>query len=318
MKVIRNRPGELSTTGFGRSVVTVGNFDGLHLGHQALLQRCRELANSSDAVAVVTFEPLPEALFRPDAAPARLSTVRQKLSLLEAEQADLVWMMRFDDALSRMSARDFAHTVIAQGLAARHVVVGEDFHFGHRRTGDVNLLRALGQEFDFAVDTVAAVFLGDERVSSTAIRRALAAGEFARGAEMLGRPFRMEGRVVRGRQLGRRLGYPTANLRIRARPCPVQGIFAVFVQAGRGPTGHGWLPAVSSLGWRPTVDGEELLLEVHVFDFDGDLYGQRLEVEFVAKLRDESRFATLEELVAQMRRDEAEARNILANIERPA
>lgn len=315
MQVIRKRPGEACTMRGARSIVTIGNFDGLHLGHRALIRRSQQLAGDIDQVAVVTFEPLPQALFQPDAAPARLSTVYQKLSVLQAWKADLVWMMRFDASLAQLTARDFAWRVISQGLSARQVVVGADFHFGHRREGDVDSLRTLGTEFDFEVDIVPAVYLDDKRVSSTTIRRALAGGELHRAAAMLGRPFRMEGHVVPGQQLGRKLGFPTANLRIRARPCPLQGIFAVFAGLADGQGGTRWLPAVSSIGWRPTVGGQEPLLEVYLFDFDGDLYGQRLVVEFVAKLRDEAHFEAIEELVAQMRRDETEARNILAKIE---
>lgn len=322
VQVIRNRPDGLQGACEGRSVVTIGNFDGMHLGHQALIRRVRQLATGRERMAVVTFEPLPQALFQPHAAPPRLSTVYQKLEQFRAGGVDKVWLMRFDLALSRLSAREFAEQVLASGLAAAQVVVGADFRFGHRRDGDIDRLRDLGEEFDFGVDIVPAVYLGDDRISSSAIRRALAAGEFASAAAMLGRPFRMEGHVVLGRQLGRKLGYPTANLRIRTPPSAVQGIFAVYARA-LGRAGHGrkdgcWMPAVSSIGLRPTIGGTEPLLEVHFFDFDGDLYGQRLEVEFVAKLRDESHFASIDQLVEQMRRDETEARAILEHSQRPA
>jgi len=315
VQVIRNRPCESRAALARRSVVTIGNFDGIHLGHLALIRRGRELAADGASLAVVTFEPLPQALFQPQAAPARLSTVYQKLRLFRSEGVDKVWLMRFDLALSRLSAREFACQVLAAGLGALQVVVGPDFHFGYRREGDAACLRALGQELGFGVDIVPAVYVGEDRVSSSAIRRALAAGAIDSAVAMLGRPFRMEGRVVLGRQLGRQLGYPTANLRIRARPSPVQGIFAVFARVlerrGSNEGEPTWMPAVSSIGLRPTIGGTEPLLEVHLFDFDQDLYGQRLEVEFVAKLRDETRFAGLEQLVAQMRRDEIAARAIL-------
>lgn len=318
VEIIRNRPGEQARKEGVRSIVTIGNFDGLHLGHQALIRHSRELVRGNDVLAVVTFEPLPQALFQPAATPARLSTVYQKLDALRRESIDRVWLMRFDTALSRLSARVFAQLVIANGLAARHVVVGADFHFGHKREGDVSTLRTLGHQLGFEVNIVPAVYMGNARVSSSAIRQALAAGEFAHAAAMLGRPFRMEGHVIRGRQLGRTLGYATANLRIRARPCPLRGIFAVFSRVN-GKQGCGaWRPAVANLGWRPTVGGQEPLLEAHVFDFDGDLYGQRLEVQFVAKLREEAHFGSLEELVAQMRCDEAAARTVLAQSEQPA
>jgi riboflavin kinase/FMN adenylyltransferase len=319
VQVIRNKPGEPHTTSGTRSVVTIGNFDGIHLGHQALLRRGRELAAAGESLAVVTFEPLPQVLFQPQSAPPRLTTVYQKLQQFRSAGADRVWLMRFDRALAGLSPREFAAQVLATGLAARQVVVGADFRFGHRRAGDVECLRGLGAELGFAVEVVPAVFLGEDRISSSAIRAMLALGEFASAVRMLGRAFRMEGHVVLGRQLGRQLGYPTANLRIRARPSAVQGVFAVFARTrGRSGRAHGdWMPAVSSIGLRPTIGGTEPLLEVHVFDFEGDLYGQHLEVEFVAKLRDEAHFASVEQLVAQMRRDDAEARNILARSDRP-
>jgi len=321
VQVNRNRPGDSRVTPGGRSVVTIGNFDGIHLGHQALIRRSRELASGSDSLVVVTFEPLPQALFQPHAAPPRLSTVYQKLQQFQAAGVDRVWLMRFDLDLSRLSAQEFARQVLADGLAAKQVVVGPDFRFGYRREGDVARLRSLGEELGFGVDIVSAVFVGEQRVSSSAIRRALAAGSFADAAAMLGRPFRMEGHVVLGRRLGRKLGYPTANLRIRARPGAVQGIFAVFARIVNRPENRKetrpWMPAVCSMGLRPTIGGDEPLLEVHFFDFEADLYGQRLEVEFVAKLRDESRFDSLEQLVAQMRRDEAAARAILARSKPP-
>ena len=198
-------------------------------------------------------------------------------------------------------------------------MVGMDFRFGHRREGDVQLLRDLGRELGFDVDIVPAVHLDGNRISSSAIRQALDAGAFARAAEMLGRPYCMEGHVIVGRQLGRKLGYPTANLRIRTPPSAVNGIFAIFarIMGQKGHTDGAWMPAVSSVGLRPTIGGTEPLLEVHFFDFEADLYGKRLEVQFVAKLRDERRFEDIDQLATQMRLDEMEARDILARTERP-
>ncbi len=325
VQVIRHRPTTESAPGTRpgrapagvRSVVTIGNFDGVHRGHQALINQCQELASPGDQLAVVTFEPLPQALFRPEDAPARLSTIRQKLQCLAALGVHLTWLLKFDRKFSRLSAHEFVQQVLVNRLAARHVVVGHDFRFGHQRTGDRLLLTSLGEEAGFQVHTVDSFCDHDLRISSTVIRQALAAGDFPLAARLLGRPFRMEGRVVQGQQLGRTLGYPTANLRIRARPSPLQGIFAVFCRVCDGTDGA-WLPAVSSLGCRPTVGGEEPLLEVHFFDFDRDLYGKRLEVEFVAKLRDETRFDTVDELMVQMRRDETAAREILATLNQPA
>jgi riboflavin kinase/FMN adenylyltransferase len=314
MRVIRNR---LEWNGgaclSGRAVVAIGNFDGLHLGHQALIERCRKLAVSGESVAVVSFEPLPQAFFRPEQAPARLCTVYQKLMLLRRAGVDFTWLMRFDQALAAMSARDFAEQVLARKLKARAIVVGEDFRFGRGQEGDVSVLRSLGHELDFDVETVPAVSRDGERISSSGIRKQLAIGDFATAAEWLGRPFRMEGHVIRGAGLGRGFGFPTANLAIRARPSPVSGVLAAFSRVAGGP----WLPAVTNLGHRPAVGGREPLLEVHMIDFDRDLYGQRLEVQFVAKLREELNFGSLDDLVAQMKRDKQEARRQLAVSGRP-
>jgi riboflavin kinase/FMN adenylyltransferase len=306
--------------------VAIGNFDGLHLGHLALIGRCQRLASAGSAadaaagsagdrlaVAVVTFEPLPQAFFRPQQAPARLSTVYQKLNTLRALGVDLAWLTRFDAQFAGLSARDFVECVLVADLGARHVVIGEDFRFGRGRQGDVALLRELGAELGFEVQVEPAVHRDGERISSSGIRAHLAAAEFDAAAECLGRPFRMEGRVIRGARLGRQLGYPTANLRIRAEPSPVGGVLAAFARVAGGT----WRPAVTNLGSRPAVGGKEPLLEVHFFDFDGDLYGQRLEVQFVAKLRDERGFQRIEDLVEQMKRDEQAARAVLAAARAP-
>jgi len=315
MRVIRNRP-EWKGGGYapGRTVVAVGNFDGVHRGHRALVDRCKELARPHDSVAVVTFEPLPQTFFRPEMAPARLSTVYQKLNQLQSLGVELTWLMRFNRELAHMTAREFVEQVLVQRLCAISVVIGEDFRFGRGREGNFTVLEALGTELDFTVNKVPAVLCSGERISSSGVRAKLAAEDFAAAADWLGRPFRMEGRVVRGASLGRKLGYPTANLRIRAEPSPLAGVFAAFsrVHGGR------WMPAVTNLGRRPAVGGKDHLLEVHFFDFDQDLYGQRLEVQFVAKLRDELDFGSIEELVAQMKRDEQQARAHLAETAPPA
>jgi len=314
MRLIRNRPEWTDGAYTGRGVaVTVGNFDGVHRGHRELLRTCRELAGEGLDAAAMTFEPLPAAHFRPQSAPPRLTTVYQKLDLLRRAGMDLAWMVRFDDRFAGLSAHDFARTVLAVRLRARYVVVGEDFRFGRAQQGDVPLLRGLGDECGFEVVTVPAVTCDGERISSSAVRERLAAGDFAGAERLLGRPFRMEGHVVRGKALGRALGYPTANLRIRAEPAPLQGVLAVYARIAGGP----WLPGVANLGRRPVVDGRTALLEVHFFDFDEDIYGERLDVQFVAKLRDESNFDGLDALVAQMKRDEHEARAILARAEPP-
>lgn len=290
------------------SVVTIGNFDGVHRGHQALLRRCVELAEDSLECAVVTFEPLPLAWFRPGQAPARLSSPRQKIDRFRNEGMDLVWMLRFNRALAALSAREFAQTVLADALCARHVVIGDDFRFGRNREGDLGQLQEFGQQIGFEVQVVPEVLAASGRISSSAVRRALGEGDFQNARELLGRPWCLSGKVFHGAKMGRQLGYPTANIKPAARPCPVAGVFAV--QARIGTSGE-WRDGVASLGVRPAVGGGEFLVEVHLFDFELDLYGKRLKVRMIEKLRDEADFDSMDALVAQMRQDELKARQIL-------
>ena len=313
MRVIRNRPGRnAGSYAPGGAVVTIGNFDGIHLGHQALLTRCRELAQPGQAVALVTFEPLPVAYFRPDQAPPRLHSVYRKLSVMRSLGVDIVWMMRFDAALAALSARDFVQQVVVEGMNAAAVVVGHDFRFGRGKEGDTDTLHKLGGAFGFRADIVPPVNIDGERVSSSGVRKNLRDGDFAAAARRLGRPYRMGGHVVRGQALGRKLGYPTANLRIRFEPSPLTGVLAAWSRIDGGP----WRPSVCNLGRRPVVDGREPLLEVHFFDFDEDIYGKRLDVQFVAKLREETGFDSLDALVEQMKKDDGAAREILARTEK--
>lgn len=297
------------------SVVCIGAFDGLHLGHEALVRHtvCRARERGIEAVAL-TFEPLPREFFAGGHAPARLSRPGEKAAGLLALGADEVGLLRFDARLSALTAEQFIERVLVQRLRTREVWVGPDFRFGHRRAGDMALLQSIGSKLGFSAASIAPVLIDGERVSSTAIRSALQAARFDRAARLLGRPYALSGRVVRGRQLGRTLGFPTANLRVHGRVPPLAGIFACRV---RGVEETAW-PAIASLGTRPTVDGIEPLLEVHLFDFAGDLYGRRIEVEFVAKLRDEARFADLATLTAQMHRDAAQARDLLLQDQRRA
>ena len=296
-------------------VVTIGNFDGLHLGHQALIQRCRLLADTKSndearPIALVTFEPLPAAWFRPDDAPARLMSVRQKLTYLGNEGIDLVWMMRFNQSLAAMSAEKFVQSVLVDVLDAAYVVVGEDFHYGKARKGNTDTLRQAGEKFGFGLNTVAMIDVDGKRASSTNIRECLLAGELQEVSLLLGRPYRTQGRVIHGRQLGRKLGYPTANMPLAASPSPLNGIFAVRARWGES----GWRNGVANLGTRPAVGGEGFLVEVHLFDFDGDLYGRQMEVEYVKKLRDEEHFKDLDDLIRQMREDERLAREYLRDM----
>lgn len=290
------------------SVVMIGNFDGLHLGHQSLIEYCKSLAGDERPVVVVTFEPMPKAWFGLEQAPARLLSVRQKLQLLADKGIDLTWLMRFNQELAELSPDDFVDTVLVETLAANEVVVGEDFRYGRKRVGGINSLRAAGKELGFGVKIMPMLEVEGQIASSTRIRACLAAGDLGQAAALLGRPYRMSGRVVKGRMLGRKLGYPTANIKLAAAPSPLGGVFAARVRWGEG----GWHDAVANLGTRPAVGGEGFLVEAHLFDFEGDLYGQMLELEFVEKLRDEAYFENIDDLVTQMRKDERLARRCLA------
>ncbi|MBE1162667.1 bifunctional riboflavin kinase/FAD synthetase [Dyella acidiphila] len=293
----------------GGSVVAVGAFDGLHRGHQALLNDVRERAQALGcAPMVVSFEPLPRAYFSREPV-ARLSSVREKLLGFAAAGMQHTLLLRFNQALTAMSPEDFVQRVLIERLNVREVWVGADFRFGHKRAGDVAMLERIGAERGFAARTMPAVSLDGERVSASRVRALLAAGNFGAATPLLGRPFVIEGKVEYGNQLGRTLGFPTANIHLRERVTPVQGIFAVRV--GLGESACSW-PGVASLGVRPTVNQvAQPLLEVHLFDFEGHLYGQRMAVEFVAKLRDEMKFDGLDALKVQMSHDARSAREIL-------
>ncbi|GAB1408057.1 bifunctional riboflavin kinase/FAD synthetase [Thermomonas brevis] len=295
------------------SVACIGAFDGLHLGHRALVGRAVARARDLGVpAAAVSFEPLPRELFASGAKPPRLMLPHAKLDGLCDLGCDLVGLLRFNKRLAAMPAEDFVRRLLVERLAVREVWVGPAFRFGKGRGGDLALLQAMGREFaasgqGFTAHEIEPVQVDGERVSSTRIREALVAGDFAAAARLLGRPYAIGGRVVHGRQLGRTLGFPTANLRFADKTPALRGIYATWVH---GVSDAPW-PSVSSFGTRPTVFGVEPLLEAHLFDFDGDLYGRRIEVEFVARLRDEEKFPDLPTLVAQMHRDDAQARSIL-------
>ncbi len=291
------------------SVVCIGAFDGLHLGHRALVDRAVARARALRVPAVaLSFEPLPREFFAGDLKPPRLMLPRAKLEGLYALGCDSVGLLRFNAKLASMPAEDFVRDVLVGQLSAREAWVGPGFRFGKGRGGDIELLQAMGEVYGFAAHSIDPVHCGDgERVSSTRIRTALATGDFPAATRLLGRPYAISGHVVHGKQLGRTLGYPTANLRYGGKTPALRGIYATWVH---GVAEHP-LPSVSSFGTRPTVDGIEPLLEAHLFDFDGDLYGRRIEVEFVAHLRDEEKFPDLPSLVTQMQRDDAQARAIL-------
>ena len=292
----------------GGSVLCVGAFDGVHLGHRALLARVRERATARGLMPLaISFEPIPREFFARGAPVPRLASVREKIEYLGADGISGVLMLRFNAALAAMSAEAFVDQVLVERCNAREIWIGADFRFGHARRGDVALLRERGAQRGFDVEVMQDVCIDGERASSSTIRAHLAAGEFEAAARLLGRRFTIGGHVVRGQQLGRKLGYPTANIRLGRRTSPVAGIFAVRVHGA----GLSAMPGVASLGVRPTVNGVEPLLEAHLFDFDADLYGRRIEVEFVQKLRDEEKFSDLDAMVRQIDRDAAEARTIL-------
>jgi riboflavin kinase/FMN adenylyltransferase len=289
-------------------VLTVGNYDGVHLGHQHMIGVLKaRAAERRCAATVLVFEPSSKEFIDPLGAPARLTRWREKFLALRASGVDRLVTLRFDECIRAMTPQEFVDRLLVGALGTRHLVVGDDFRYGSNAAGTIETLRAAGAVRGFAVEQVAPFVFDSVRVSSTEVRLRLAQGDFAGAARLLGRPYCMLGRVVHGRQLGRTLGFPTANLRILRRKPPVWGVLAVRVHgAAVGP-----LPGVASLGTRPTVNGVEPLLEVHVFDFAGDLYARTLEVEFVAKLRDEARFESLEALTVQMKIDAAQARERL-------
>lgn len=297
--------GELATG----SVVTIGAYDGLHLGHEQLLRRVLEEAQSSGRPAVVmSFEPTPKEFFSVEQPPARLMRFREKFEALADHGIDIFFCPRFDREMRSIAADAFIRRVLVHGLSARHIVIGDDFQFARKREGGVEHLQRAGKALDYVVEEVGSVVVNGTRVSSTAIREALAAGQVERATELLGRPYRMSGKIVRGRQVGRALGYATANVDLRRRQSAVQGIYAVRVHG----LPQGTIDGVASVGTRPTFDLEKPILEVHMFDFDADVYGAYIHVEFISHIRAIEKFATVDELVAQMDIDADNARSALA------
>jgi len=285
--------------------LAIGNFDGVHLGHAELLRRLADAASRRALVpTVLSFEPHPREFFAPDAAPARLSTLREKLELLSEAGVEQTMICPFNAAFAALSADEFIEQVLVGALRVGHLIVGDDFRFGRGRTGDFALLQAAGQRHGFTVEAMGSVTVDGERVSSSGVRRALAAGDMERAARLLGRPYVIDGQVVHGQKLGRQIGFATANLRIKHNPLPMTGVFAVEV----GGLGETPLPGVANLGMRPTVGGTRPLLEAHLFDFARDIYGAHISVRFVHKLRDEQRFPNFDALKAQIAADAAAAR----------
>jgi riboflavin kinase / FMN adenylyltransferase len=295
------------------AVITIGSFDGIHLGHGALIASTCGLAKQlAQPAMMLTFEPLPREYLVAHDPPARLTDFRERCQVLERSDLHYVCVLRFDEKLRSLTGEQFV-SLLSERFAASAVVVGQDFRFGRGGAGSIALLRAAAEAGRFALELVPSVCTDDVRVSSSGVRAALAAGEFSKARNLLGRPYSMRGRVVHGEQLGRKLGYPTANIRMRRRKLPFTGIHAVRVRGVDAGNMHKAYAGVSSLGVRPTVGGTVPLLEAHVFDFDGLLYGRELEVEFVAKIRDEEKFANLDALVQQMHQDAAKARELLSS-----
>lgn len=304
MELIRSlQPGP---AGRARTALAIGNFDGVHRGHQALITASLAQAPELEP-ALMCFEPLPATLFRPDRPVARLMGVRDRLEICRRLGLKRVFMLRFDRDFAALSPEAFVQRAVVEAAAAGHVVVGADFRFGARAAGDVALLRRLGRQHGFEVEVIEPVCEAGEKISSSRIRALLAAGRLGAAGRLLGRPYSLAGRVLRGRQLGRRLGFPTANLRPPSPPA-LEGVFAVRV-TGPGLDRH---PAVANLGRRPTVAGSDWVLEAHLFDLQADLYGRHLTVEFAHFLRPEEKFSSLEGLVEQMRIDADAARGLLA------
>ncbi|WP_404408477.1 bifunctional riboflavin kinase/FAD synthetase [Pseudidiomarina marina] len=290
-------------------VLTIGNFDGVHLGHQAVLAQVKAQALARGVPAtVMTFEPQPQELFQPDKAPARLTNFREKHMALREQGIDRHIVIEFNRKFSNLPAREFIERVLVDMLGVQFLVVGDDFRFGHGREGDFAMLQRAGAELGFEVVDTQSYRQQQQRVSSTAIRQCLSDGDFTQAAAMLGRPYAFEGRVVHGEKKGRTIGFPTANIQLKRLHSPLQGVFAVQVQCNDGKMHAG----VANIGRRPTLNGERVQLEVHLFDFVGDLYGQQLRVVPTHFIRAEQKFADFAQLQQQIAADAEKAKAILA------
>jgi len=290
-------------------VATIGNFDGVHLGHQAVLGQLAEAGGRLNLpTVVITFEPQPQEYFGAAAETPRLTRLREKLQALRRYSVDWVLCLPFNRRLATLPAAEFIQQLLVAGLAVKYLVVGDDFRFGHQRQGDFAMLKQAGEQYGFQVVTMHSFQVDGERVSSTRVREALAQGDMRTAAKLLGRTYRMSGRVARGDQLGRDLGFPTANIHLHRQATPVRGVFAVEMFGIDGEPVAG----VANVGTRPTMDGTRTLLEVHLFDFAADIYGAYVEVVFLHKLRDEVRFSSLEALKQQIALDVDAAQHFFA------
>lgn len=287
------------------NVLTIGNFDGVHLGHQAVLRRVLAKAHELGCPAtVMSFEPQPMELFAGEKAPARLTRFRDKYLQLKQVGVDRLLCVNFNAHFADMSAQDFVRRLLVEQLGVKFLVVGDDFRFGKGRSGDFAMLVAAGKEYGFTVVSTQSFCVSEQRVSSTAIRQALASDNLQQAEVMLGRPYSISGRVSHGRKLGRTIGFPTANVPLKRRVSPMSGVYAVEVFGVEGAP----VPGVANVGRRPTVNGVRQQLEVHLFDFQSDLYGHQIEVVLHYKLRDEIKFESFDALKAQIERDAQTAR----------
>jgi len=306
MQVVRNLDQIKSLNG---CVATIGNFDGVHLGHQSLLSQTADYAKKLGVPSVaVTFEPQPAEYFRATQAPARLTRLREKfMAIRQYAPVDYLLCLRFNPQLAELSAADFIQKILIEKLALRCLVTGDDFRFGCQRQGDITWLLRASQEYGYEVQQNSSLAVAGQRISSTQIRHYLAQGDLASAKLMLGRNYWMMGQVVKGDQRGRQLGFPTANIFLKRRVSPLAGVYAVKVQG----IGDSFIYGVANVGTRPTVDGTRSLLEVYLLDFNQDIYGYQLSVEFIAKLRDEQKFSSLEALKQQISQDVVMAKQLL-------
>ena len=288
------------TAGSGGSAVSIGSFDGVHLGHQAVLTELIQQAKSNGLFSVaMTFEPQPREYFNELRAPARLMRLREKVEVLSSLGIDQIVCLKFNKVLRALSAQDFIIRVLVEGLRVKHLIVGDDFRFGCDRSGDFSMLYEYGKANGFSVKNTDTFESQGERISSTLVRRTINEGDFPRAAELLGRPFEIKGRVMHGKKLGRKLGFPTANININRLRAPLSGVYAVLVK-----TESEIFEGAANVGIRPTIgDLERPLLEVHIFNFDRDIYGSFLRVEFLHKIRDELKFNDLGRLVTRIQKD---------------
>jgi riboflavin kinase / FMN adenylyltransferase len=290
----------------GGSVATIGNFDGVHLGHQAVIEQCRQQATRLGLpLTVITFEPQPREFFAAATAPPRLTRLREKLQVFGEHGIERVLCLRFDRRLAQLGPDDFIRTILVDGLAVKYLVVGDDFRFGKDRAGNFARLLQAGAQFGFEVASMHTYHVGAERVSSTRVRDALLQGNLDEAARLLGRSYAMCGRVAHGDKRGRTIGFPTANIFLHRANAPVAGVYAVEMSGLGGAPVAG----VANVGSRPTVDGTRALLEVHLFDFNRDIYGAHVQVNFCHKLRAEQRFESFEALRRQILLDAQQARD---------